>query len=69
LDPLSDQLDERIKVVKTQWAKLKEESAKKRVTFESTTGAYLFFSDCNEIYSVIKESITLAKSRDFGKTR
>jgi len=68
-NPLSDQLEERIKVVQAKWAMLKEEAAKKRVTLESATDAYLFFSDCNETDSVIKESITLAKSRDFGQDK
>ena len=36
---------------------------------ESETDAYLFFSDCNETDSVIKESVTLAKSKDFGKDK
>ena len=36
---------------------------------ESETDAYLFFSDCNETDSVIKESVTLAKSKDFRQDK
>ena len=36
---------------------------------ESETDAYLFFSDCNETDSVIKESVTLAKSKDFKQDK
>ena len=61
--PLSDQLEDRIRVVQAKWAMLKEEAGKRRVTLESATDAYLFFSDCNETDSVIKEYITLAKSK------
>ena len=38
------------------------EAAKRSVTLESATIAYLF-SDCNETDSIINESITLAKSK------
>ena len=61
--PLSNQLEHGIQVVKTKWAILEEEAAKKRVTLESATAAFLFFSDYNETDSVIKEFITLAKSK------
>ena len=61
--PLADQLEDRIKVVQTKWALLKEEASKRRVTLDSATDAYQFFSDCNETDSIIKESITLAKSK------
>ena len=62
--PLADQLMDRVKGVQGKWwAMLKEEAAKRRVTLESATDAYLFFSDCNETDSGIKESITLAKSK------
>ena len=46
-------------VVQGKWAILKEEAAERRVTLESATDAYLFFSDCNETDSYI----TLAKSK------
>ena len=61
--PLADQLIDRVKGVQGKWAMLKEEAAKRRVTQESATDAYLFFSDCYETDSVIEESITLAKSK------
>ena len=67
--PLADQLMDRVKGVQGKWAMLKEEAAKRRVTLESATDAYLFFSDCNETDSVIKESITLAKSKVKPSTR
>jgi spectrin beta len=61
--PLADQLIDRVKGVQGKWAMLKEEASKRRVTLESATDAYLYFSDCNETDSVIVESITLAKSK------
>ena len=61
-DPLADQLMDKVKGLQGKWAMLKEEGAKRRVTLESAMDAYLF-SDCNETDSVIKELITLAKSR------
>jgi len=67
--PLADQLQDRVRVVQGKWAMLKEEAGKRRVTLESATDAYLFFSDCNETDSIIKESITLAKSKDFGQDK
>ena len=61
--PLADQLMDRVKWVQGKWAMLKEEAAKRRVRLESATDACVFFSNCNETDSVIKESITLAKSK------
>ena len=61
--PLAEQLQDRVRLVQGKWAMLKEEATKRRVTLESATDAYLFFSDCNETDSIIKESITLAKSK------
>ena len=61
-DPLADQLMDKVKGLLGKWAMLKEEGAKRRVTLESAMDAYLF-SDCNETDSVIKELITLAKSK------
>ena len=61
--PLADQLMDRVKWVQGKWAMLKEEAAKRRVRLESATDAYVFFSNCNETDSVIKDSITLAKSK------
>ena len=55
--PLADQLMDRVKCVQVKWAILNEEAAKRRVTLESATDGYIFFSDCNETDSVIKESI------------
>ena len=46
--PLADQLQDRVRVVEGKWAMLKEEAAERRVTLESATDAYLFFSDYNE---------------------
>ena len=37
--------------------------AKKKLTLDAATEAFQFFSDCNETESVIKEFITLAKSK------
>ena len=37
--------------------------AKKKQTLDAATEAFQFFSDCNETESVIKEFITLAKSK------
>jgi len=65
--PLAGQL--RIQAVKAKWAALREEAGRRRHTLESATDAYLFFSDCNETDSVIKESVTLAKSKDFGQDK
>ena len=67
--PLAGQLKERIQAVKAKWAALREEAGRRRHTLESATDAYLFFSDCNETDSVIKESVTLAKSKDFGQDK
>merc|ERR1719402_407121 len=67
--PLAGQLKERIEAVKAKWAALREEAGRRRHTLESATDAYLFFSDCNETDSVIKESVTLAKSKDFGQDK
>ena len=67
--PLASQLEERIKAVMAKWASLREEAGRRRTTLESATDAYLFFSDCNETDSVIKESVTLAKSKDFGQDK
>ena len=67
--PLANQLKERIQAVKAKWAALREEAGRRRHTLESATDAYLFFSDCNETDSVIKESVTLAKSKDFGQDK
>ena len=55
--------------VTTKWALLKEEVAKKKLALESATEAFQFFSDCNETESIIKEFITLAKSKDFGQDK
>ena len=67
--PLAGQLKERIQAVKAKWAALREEAGRRRHTLESATDAYLFFSDCNETDSVIKESVTLAKSKDFKQDK
>ena len=48
---------------------LQAEAAKRRATLESSTEAYQFFSDCNETDSVIKECVTIAKSKDFGQDK
>ena len=61
--PLADQLQDRVRVVQGKWAMLNEEAAKRRLTLDSATDAYLFFSDCIETDSFIKKSITLAKSK------
>ena len=39
------------------------------MALESATEAFQFFSDCNETESIIKEFITLAKSKDFGQDK
>ena len=61
--PLADQLQDRVRVVQGKWAMLNEEAAKRSLTLDSATDAYLFFSDCIETDSFIKKSITLAKSK------
>ena len=49
---------------------LKDEMILRHSRFVSgPADAYLFFSDCNETDSVIKESVTLAKSKDFGQDK
>jgi len=67
--PQADQLTQRIKVIAGKWEALKEEAARRKHTLESSTDAYQFFSDCNETDSIMKESMTLAKSKDFGKDK
>merc|ERR1719481_626901 len=66
---MASQLEERSKAVTEKWASLKEEATKRRNTLDSATDAFIFFSDCNETDSVIKEYITLAKSKDFGQDK
>ena len=65
--PLAGQLKEMIQAVKAKWSALREEAGRRRHTLESATN--LFFSDFKEIDSVIKESVTLAKSKDFGQDK
>lgn len=60
---LSDQLREKLKQVQAKWSVLKEEVEKKKQTLDAATEAFQFFSDCNETESIIKEFITLAKSK------
>ena len=67
--PESGQLRERGQALQTKWAALQAEAAKRRSTLESSTEAYQFFSDCNETDSVIKECVTIAKSKDFGQDK
>ena len=67
--PLAGQLKEREAAVLAKWQALREEVARRKNTLDSATDLYLFFSDCNETDSVIKESVTLAKSKDFGQDK
>ena len=60
---LSDQLTEKMTQVQNKWRQLKEETERRRHTLDSATEAFQFFSDCNETDSIIKEFITLAKSK------
>ena len=67
--PDTAQLQDRVTSVQTKWKALKSEAHKRRTTLDSSTEAYQFFSDCNETDSVIKECITIAKSKDFGQDK
>jgi hypothetical protein len=67
--PEAGQLRERCTALQSKWAGLQAEAAKRRATLESSTEAYQFFSDCNETESIIKECVTLAKSKDFGQDK
>jgi hypothetical protein len=67
--PEAGQLRERVSALQAKWAALQAEAAKRRATLESSTEAYQFFSDCNETDSVIKECVTIAKSKDFGQDK
>ena len=62
-------LAEKMAAVEGKWVQLREEVARRRRTLESATEAFQFFSDCNETESVMKEFITLAKSKDFGQDK
>lgn len=67
--PEAAQLKESCAAVQEKWKALQAEADKRRKTLDSSTEAFQFFSDCNETDSVIKECMTIAKSKDFGQDK